>query len=223
MARWCVPTPPPPLRASAGRHAATHPPSVGAAWAQTLPTITLSMTSRSTSTLMRPFLLEVVAMVRALAGGPCLWLLMTLLSPRSAGEEDWWTTGMSSWHTRHTSCITHHRPGGNNGSEYGQVYGFCDFQAYRNGYSWAQLPRAVAWVWSCVLGHVCFLLLPLLSCTDLTCHVYGNQPCADYSGGPIKHNYCEHEAFLPTVKRFRLFSHFQSNFMAKNYPSFTTC
>lgn len=81
---------------------------------------------------------------------------------------------------------------------------------------------AAACLVSYVLGHVCFLLLPLLSCTDLTCHMYDNQPRAGYRGGPIKHNYCEHEAFLPTVKRFCLFSHFQSNFMAKNYPSFTT-
>lgn len=128
MARWCVPTPPRPLRASAGRHAAAHPPSVGAAWALTLPTITPFMTSRSTSTQMCPFLVveeeEEAATAFALAGGPCLWLLMTLLSLRSAGEEGWWTTGTSSWLTRHTSCITHHRPGGNSGSEYGQIAGF---------------------------------------------------------------------------------------------------
>lgn len=122
VARWCVPTLPPPLRASAGLHAATRPPSVGAAWAQTLPTITLSTTSRSTSTQTCPFLEEQgrgEATAFASAGGPCLWLLMTLVSPRSAGEEDWWTTGTSSWLTRHTSCTTHHRPGGNSGSEYG--------------------------------------------------------------------------------------------------------
>lgn len=124
VARWCVPTLPPPLRASAGRHAATHPPSVGAAWAQTLPTTTPSMTSRSTSTRTCPFLAQEVATALALAGGPCLWLLMTRLSPRSAGEEGWWTTGTSSWPTRHTSCITPHRPGGNSGSEYGRFSGF---------------------------------------------------------------------------------------------------
>lgn len=149
MARWCVPTPPP-LRASAGRPAATHPPSVGAAWAQTPPTITLSMTCRWTSTQMCPFLLEEVATALALAGGTCLWLLMTLLPPQSAGEEDWWTTGMSSWLTRHTSCTTHHRPGGNNGSEYGHISGF--FQR-----------TETSTAGSCVLGLEYFLLLPCYS------------------------------------------------------------
>lgn len=118
-ARRCRPRlcPAPPLRAT-GNYATTLPQSAGAAWAPTPPTIMPSTTSRWTSTKKCPLWLEEAAMGFALAGAPCPWLPMTPQFRWSAGEEDWWTTVMSSWPTRHTNCTTHHRPGGNNGSEY---------------------------------------------------------------------------------------------------------
>ncbi len=121
-ARWCGPRPhpaPPHLRASTGRYAATLPPSVGAAWVPTPPTITLSMTSGWSNTEKCPS-----SVGFAPAGVPCPWLPATL-TPQSrwfAGGEDLWTIAMSSWPTRHTSCTTHHRPEGNSGSKYSSLF-----------------------------------------------------------------------------------------------------
>uniref|UniRef100_A0A671TEC0 PAT complex subunit Asterix n=1 Tax=Sparus aurata TaxID=8175 RepID=A0A671TEC0_SPAAU len=126
-ARWCGPRPhpaPPPLRASTGRYAAPLPRSAAAAWAPTPPTITPSTTSGSTSTETCPFSVEAAAMGSAPAGAPCPWS-PAATTPRcrsSAGGEDWWTTAMSSWLTRHTSGTTRRRPGGNSGSEYRPLF-----------------------------------------------------------------------------------------------------
>lgn len=122
-ARWCVPRvhpAPPPLRASNGRYAAALLQSAGAALAPTPPTITPSMTSGWTSTVKCPLPAEVAAMGCDLAGAPCPWLpaATTPQSRWSAVGEEWSTTVMSSWPTRHTSCTTRRRPGGNSGSEY---------------------------------------------------------------------------------------------------------
>lgn len=127
VAPWCGPRPPPApplLRAFTGRYAATLPQSAGAAWAPTPPIITPSMTSGWSSTKKCPLSVEAVATGFTPAGAPCPWspAATTPRSRWSAGGEDWWTTVMSSWPTRHTSCTTHLRPGGNNGSEYASLF-----------------------------------------------------------------------------------------------------
>ena len=126
-ARWCGPRPhpaPPPLRASTGRYAAPLPRSAGAAWAPTPPTITPSTTSGSTSTEMCHFSAEAAATGSGPVEAPCPWSPAALTPPShsSAGGEDWWTTAMSSWLTRHTSGTTRRRPGGNSGSEYRSLF-----------------------------------------------------------------------------------------------------
>lgn len=126
-ARWCGPTrrpAPPPLRASTGRYAVTRRPSAGAAWGPTPPTTTPSTMCGWSSTGKCPSSVEEEATGFEPAEAPCLWWAAAATPPShwSAGGEGWSTTAMSSRPTRRTSCTTHHRPGGSNGSEYSSLF-----------------------------------------------------------------------------------------------------